>query len=313
MHKSAIFVFLLFIAALAHASPAIPTEKDATTYIQRFSKLAVQEMQRSGIPASVKLAQAMLESGAGKGKLATMGNNHFGIKCKDDWTGSTFYTQDDDYENGRLINSCFRKYDTPEESYRDHTNFLMRNKSRYKKLFDLNLSDYKGWAEGLKMYGYATDEAYSIKLIDIIEKHNLMQFDAETADNLPQPSVTTKDWTKSVKKMPSLAAVEPLVKPSFDAKNRPEPVRIPDNYQRNQYNGTAAAEENTYSNTMNKFRTPRYATQNTLVMNRKSGETNDVANATEPNKSNTGSILRSEYTFSNRLAMMDRKIPKLNF
>jgi flagellum-specific peptidoglycan hydrolase FlgJ len=151
MHKKAMLVLLLLSAAMLYASPyKIPADKDATAYIQRFSKLAMQEMRRSGMPASVKLAQALLESGAGKGKLAVIGNNHFGIKCKEEWTGSTFYTQDDDYENGELINSCFRKYDTPEDSYRDHTNFLLRAKSRYKKLFSLDPSDYKAWAEGLK-------------------------------------------------------------------------------------------------------------------------------------------------------------------
>jgi hypothetical protein len=130
-------------------------------------------MMRSGIPASITLAQGILESGAGLSVLAREGNNHFGIKCHKNWKGRTV-TMDDDRKG-----ECFRAYDTPEESFIDHSDFL-RYRDRYKFLFDLDRSDYKGWAYGLKKAGYATDKKYPEKLIQYIEKYNLTQYDTLT-------------------------------------------------------------------------------------------------------------------------------------
>ena len=139
-------------------------------YIDTYSSLAVQEMVRSGVPASITLAQGLLESGAGLSKLATEGNNHFGIKCHNGWTGRSM-KQDDDRRG-----ECFRVYDRAEESFRDHSDFL-RYRDRYKFLFDLELTDYKGWAYGLKQAGYATDPKYAAKLIQYIEDYDLSQYD----------------------------------------------------------------------------------------------------------------------------------------
>jgi len=147
-----------------------------SAYINNYYELAIREMQRSGIPASVTLAQGIHESSWGQGELSVNSKNHFGIKCKDHWTGKTYYIEDDDYKNGKLIKSCFRVYKTVEDSYVDHTNFLVQN-SRYGKLFSYHKTDYENWAKGLQSCGYATDKKYAQKLIRTIEKYSLFQYD----------------------------------------------------------------------------------------------------------------------------------------
>ncbi|SFU30710.1 Flagellum-specific peptidoglycan hydrolase FlgJ [Pustulibacterium marinum] len=139
-------------------------------YINVYKDIAMVEMQRYNIPASITLAQAILESGSGKGELTLKANNHFGIKCHSDWHGPSV-THDDDRRG-----ECFRKYDNPNKSFEDHSLFLTE-RSRYAFLFDLKQSDYKGWARGLKKAGYATDPKYPNKLITIIEKYQLFEFD----------------------------------------------------------------------------------------------------------------------------------------
>lgn len=140
------------------------------SYIARYADLAVEEMYRSGVPASITLAQGLLESGYGLSELAVKGNNHFGIKCHNTWTGSKVYHDDD------RKGECFRKYDSPEQSFRDHSDFL-RYRDRYKFLFDLEPTDYKGWAHGLRKAGYATDPKYPEKLIRLIEEYGLHEYD----------------------------------------------------------------------------------------------------------------------------------------
>jgi hypothetical protein len=139
-------------------------------YIQIYAELAVSEMIRSGIPASITLAQACLESGNGNSILSIKSNNHFGIKCKSSWRGKKVYHDDDER------NECFRQYNSVAESYIDHTDFLM-NSPRYGALFTLKLTDYKGWARGLKKAGYATNPHYADQLIKIIEDHKLNLYD----------------------------------------------------------------------------------------------------------------------------------------
>ncbi|MFC0518512.1 glucosaminidase domain-containing protein [Mucilaginibacter angelicae] len=138
-------------------------------YIERFKAIAIQEMNQYGIPASITLGQGLFESGAGSSDLAKYANNHFGIKCTSDWTGKSYYKDDDN------VNDCFRVYDNPEDSFRDHSNFLKRK--NYAKLFELDKNDYQGWAYGLKKAGYATNPNYPQLLINIIEKYNLAQYD----------------------------------------------------------------------------------------------------------------------------------------
>lgn len=154
-----------------------PTEELGYQYVDHYKELAVVEMHRSGIPASIILAQALHESNYGGSKLALEANNHFGIKCKSYWVGMTYYHKDDDYnQEGMLTESCFRSYPSALESYVDHSNFLMQTR-HYGTLFGYERTDYKAWAYGLKQCGYATDEKYSEKLIHIIEKFDLDQYD----------------------------------------------------------------------------------------------------------------------------------------
>ena len=156
--------------ALALSSP-LSAQTVQEAYIEKYAPVAVREMQRSGIPASITLAQGLLESGAGKSALAAKGNNHFGIKCHNNWTGKTMRVDDD------APKECFRVYSSAEESFRDHSDFL-RYRDRYKFLFDLEPTDYKGWAYGLRKAGYATDPSYASKLIKYIETYRLYRFDS---------------------------------------------------------------------------------------------------------------------------------------
>lgn len=139
-------------------------------YVEQYGSLARQHMDRYRIPASIKLAQGILESGAGMSDLARNSNNHFGIKCHRSWSGPKVFAADD------TPNDCFRKYSKVEESYQDHSEFLA-NGVRYRPLFDLSITDYKGWARGLQKLGYATDRAYANKLIKLIEDYELYRFD----------------------------------------------------------------------------------------------------------------------------------------
>lgn len=159
----------MFIASMLSPVQVSADRSPQHAYIERYSRIAVGEMYRSGVPASITLAQGMLESSNGQSELAVRANNHFGIKCHE-WKGPRMFYDDD------RKGECFRKYSSPEESFRDHSDFL-RYRDRYKFLFDLEPADYKGWAYGLKRAGYATDPAYPRKLIKLIEDYGLDRFD----------------------------------------------------------------------------------------------------------------------------------------
>jgi len=152
-------------------------------YIRDYAALAQEEMKLYKIPASITLAQGILESGAGNGDLTRRANNHFGIKCHD-WNGEKVYHDDD------RRGECFRKYKHARYSYRDHSLFLS-GRGRYAELFELDADDYKGWAKGLRKAGYATDRRYPDKLIDLIERYELYKFDSEITRK-PAPSYTVK-------------------------------------------------------------------------------------------------------------------------
>ncbi len=163
-------------------------------YIRKWSETAVEQMIASGVPASITLAQACLESANGTSTLARQANNHFGIKCRG-WSGPAFRHDDD------LKDECFRSYDNAAESFSDHSDFLRYN-DRYASLFDLDPTDYKGWARGLKKAGYATDPAYAEKLIKIIEDYRLYEYDVikprkgGTSVSLPPSPVTLEKVSK---------------------------------------------------------------------------------------------------------------------
>lgn len=162
-----LFLLLVFVPLAVNAQMQWNSRYQA--YIDRYHDLAIEEMLKYKIPASITLAQGLLESGAGNSELARKGNNHFGIKCHD-WTGGKTYHDDDERHE------CFRAYNSVRESYEDHSRFLAR-KGRYERLFSLKITDYKGWARGLKACGYATSPTYAQKLIGIIELYKLYKYD----------------------------------------------------------------------------------------------------------------------------------------
>lgn len=168
------FSLIITVSTSLSAQPVptaeFPFKMSVEEYVGKYAPIAVEEMQRSRIPASITLAQGLIESGNGNSRLALIANNHFGIKCRKDWTGESI-THDDDAPQ-----ECFRKYPTPLDSYRDHSQFL-RSGTRYAFLFDLEITDYKAWAHGLKRAGYATNPKYAEILINTIERNNLQRFD----------------------------------------------------------------------------------------------------------------------------------------
>lgn len=169
MKRSFFSLFLLYGAVFYAYSQSISWNKAFQDYFDLYDDVAIEQMQKYGIPASITLAQGVLESGAGKSELARKGNNHFGIKCNG-WTGRKTYHDDDE------LGECFRAYNNAYESYVDHSVFL-KNSPRYSRLFQLKTTDYKGWAKGLKACGYATSPTYAHKLIEIIELYGLHKYD----------------------------------------------------------------------------------------------------------------------------------------
>ncbi len=211
MIEKSVLVFVLLLLVGCHAKKSvIVTQKDSrynsskykrnsssTTskpfavngtvndYIANYKEVAMSNMKNYGIPASIILAQGILESGAGKGSLAATANNHFGIKCHADWTGESVLKDDD------AAQECFRKYNDPAESFKDHATFLT-GRNRYASLFELPQDDYEAWAKGLRLAGYATDPNYPEKLISYIERYELYQYDSQ---------VLGKKFTLNKKKM----------------------------------------------------------------------------------------------------------------
>jgi LysM repeat protein len=180
--------WILFLAMLFGSHGLQAQDSAYRAYIVQFAPLAIAEQQRSGVPAAIKLAQGLLESGAGTGDLTRRSNNHFGIKCKNTWTGERAYHDDD------ARGECFRAYETAEASYRDHSDFLRAN-GRYAFLFSLPPDDYRGWAEGLKKAGYATNPRYTAMLIKVIEENSLNQY--------TQAAMTGTDWAATLPHTPA--------------------------------------------------------------------------------------------------------------
>lgn len=169
LYKLVFLLSLFLLCSISDMSAQAKRSKAYEAYIQKYQKIAVDHMKKHKIPASITLAQGLLESGAGQSRLAREGNNHFGIKCHNEWRGKTIRKDDD------IRDECFRRYNNAEDSYEDHSRFLKR--SRYTSLFSLEITDYKSWARGLQKNGYATDKAYANKLIKIIEDYELHKYD----------------------------------------------------------------------------------------------------------------------------------------
>jgi LysM repeat protein len=215
----------LLISLLVLSKFSAQTWATEDQYIQKFAQYAVEEMEKYKIPASITLAQGLLETGGGQSRLAQEGKNHFGIKCKEDWTGKTMKHTDD------APNECFRVYDDPKQSYEDHSVFLATRKY-YTKLFELDMKDYKAWAHGLKKAGYATNPRYASILIGKIEKYKLYEFD----------EVNSKEVTYALlKKYPDLkddrtfmASLEPA-KQVKEIKKASQPVTVTVPYKATSY------------------------------------------------------------------------------
>lgn len=191
------FIFLLLLFNIYFG-----ISQNAKNYIKKYKQLAISEMHKYKIPASITLAQGILESGSGTSRLAVNANNHFGIKCHVDWTGLKVYHDDDEKQE------CFRHYNTVFESFRDHSVFLSERK-RYAFLFELRKTDYKGWAKGLQKAGYATSKTYAKKIIQIIKNYNLSQYDKKNlskkeqvllqdTESLVSAKIYQKNYTKYV-------------------------------------------------------------------------------------------------------------------
>jgi LysM repeat protein len=175
-----IISYITFVFLWAAPQTQWANRKNLEDYIQAYKDIAISEMRRTGIPASIKLAQGLLESDLGRSPLAVEANNHFGIKCGGQWQGDVYFKYDDDKDSqGNLIESCFRVFSSVEESYMAHSEFLMdpSKSGRYGFLFQLGSQDYQGWANGLKFSGYATDPKYPSKLIKLIESYKLYEYD----------------------------------------------------------------------------------------------------------------------------------------
>lgn len=193
MIRTSVALFILFslfsqAAALKAQSPE--SKITFSQYIQQYKVIAISKMHEYKIPASITLAQGLLESGSGNSELARNANNHFGIKCHKEWSGMT-YTMDDDEKN-----ECFRKYASAEESYSDHSYFLT-SRPRYANLFQLDVKDYKGWAHGLKSAGYATNPRYAEMLIKIIEENELFLYDSGNPGHLAKKEEQPKQSTEN--------------------------------------------------------------------------------------------------------------------
>lgn len=175
-HKYTLIVAFLALL-LSFSAASAQTRQTKEEYINRYKNIAIEHMERYGIPASITMAQGILESDSGNSNLARKSNNHFGIKCKKDWTGERVYHTDD------APNECFRKYDSVEDSYLDHAEFLDKS-PRYDSLFAYSATDYKSWARGLKAAGYATAKDYAERLVRLIEDNKLYLLDQENGSQL---------------------------------------------------------------------------------------------------------------------------------
>jgi hypothetical protein len=198
-------IVLLVLAVVLMTVSAAGQKSSCAEYLEKYKNIAIADMEKYGIPASIKMAQGMLESDNGNSRLAREGNNHFGIKCKSDWTGEVVYHDDD--QKGE----CFRKYATAEESWHDHSEFLDRGQ-RYQFLFELDPTDYKGWAHGLKQAGYATNPRYPELLIKIIEDNELYLLDR--GEQIPIGDIIAREEAEA-----SRGDVTPLPSEQVDVDN----------------------------------------------------------------------------------------------
>ncbi len=200
-------IFLLHAEAFSQSNNTLPQQ-----YIEKYKELAINEMIRTGVPAAITLAQGILESASGQSDLALRSNNHFGIKCKLEWTGDKVYQDDDE------ANECFRSYPTVEDSYRDHSDFL-KNRSNYAFLFNIPPTDYEGWCKGLKKAGYATSPAYPKMLIDVINKYNLQDYTLLALERMQGKDQTARVENESYTPVVSINTIDDAETPGINDQN----------------------------------------------------------------------------------------------
>ena len=287
LKQNLLILFTLFSFSLLPAREATAEQAgsantpESQQYISAHAQLAVQEMNVSGIPASIKLAQGILESAWGKSDAAVLHNSHFGIKCKE-WRGDYFMKVDDDYdEQGRLIESCFRAYEKTADSYRDHSEFLTSS-SRYSELFTYAPTDYVSWAIGLQKCGYATNPTYAIKLIDLIEKYQLYKYDKK-----PEQPVYAAE---------SNSVVTP-----------PAPVLIPERY--NRHNVTPDNREMRFEQTtpQNQIPQPTPRTEQIITDVNNADELPPSSAASPPADVNEKLVITFGRSYSNRYQQLARQ------
>lgn len=222
---------ILLLTVILSISTLAFTETKLTTvqYIEQWKNIAIEQMHTHKVPASITLAQGILESGSGNSRLAKEAKNHFGIKCHKTWSGDTFI-QDDDTKD-----ECFRSYYSASESYTDHSLFLSR-RGRYSNLFQLKLTNYKGWAKGLKSAGYATNPKYAYLLIDLIERYHLDQYDrvayGETLTNKHDRSIVKKPMTTHKNTLSQRSKLDTKTEPNMSKPNYSNNVNVVEVRQR---------------------------------------------------------------------------------
>ncbi|MFM2336895.1 MAG: hypothetical protein RL115_88 [Bacteroidota bacterium] len=224
MQKNKLLI-ILTIALSCHSIKGIGQSSEIiANYIYQYKQVAMAEMKRTGVPAAITLAQGIHESGAGKSELANKSNNHFGIKCKNNWTGEKVYHDDD------ARGECFRKYSAVLESYMDHSDFL-RNGQRYAFLFDLDPEDYSGWANGLKKAGYATNPKYPQVLIKLIEEYGLQHYTliaiGKIPDAMPPDEGAVTQPLSALQTLPTAPQEKPVEQSTATQKKITEPAAVP--------------------------------------------------------------------------------------
>lgn len=211
------FLFCSLLFVLLSDTSVFANRKLVEQYVLSYKSIAITEMHRTGIPASIKLAQGLLESSWGQSDLAILANNHFGIKCGGEWQGDRYFKVDDDKDQeGNIIESCFRKFNNAEDSYIAHSYFLTNpaKKSRYGFLFDFPSTDYVSWAEGLQFSGYATDKKYADKLIKLIEDYQLYQYDVllpKTNQDLAKKMEQSQEKTQIIEEVVQTPVMKPQI------------------------------------------------------------------------------------------------------
>jgi flagellum-specific peptidoglycan hydrolase FlgJ len=285
------------------------TPEIVLAYIEQYKEISKSNMTQFGIPSSIILAQGILESGAGTGPLSSMANNHFGIKCHKEWTGPSVKYDDDSEQE------CFRKYEEPNESYKDHALFLT-SRPRYSELFKLNKDDYKAWATGLKAAGYATDPKYPEKLIGIIDRYQLSQYDSQVLGKEYVPANTAIAIVTPKAEAPKVEVSKENTVNKEVSKIETSVVSVPKTETLNQTKSITILEKKLSSVAINDTASAVSTTEVNLTENisNKFGNTNNDPIAVNLPKSGTYQVVKSDtlYSISKKFNLTVEDLKKKN-